>query len=232
MLARSSATAARPASSLVRPSAKRCPMLPEQSKMMATDCACGRSPRTVIRVSSRGEASHSIVREAEAAATGSPTTMRWPRYQAVMSRTAVRFNSMLRAASESSCQGASAAGDTTRTPVRRAGPGRAAPGETSVVSLCSSASGGPATDSESQSEATPRGTPGRAVRLALFRVGSTSRVEGKMSLLGVSSRVAKPFHCEATALISAARRLRSRSPKLMPLLRTISSADSSSTRAL
>ena len=200
--------------------------------MIDTDCACGRSPRTVIRVSSRGEASHSIVRAAAATATGSPTTMRWPRYQAVMSRTAVRFNSTPRAAAESSCQEASSGCGTTRTPVRLAGAGRATPGETSVVSRRSSASGGPPTDSESQSAARPDGTPGRAARLASFRVGSTSRDEGRMSRLGVSSRVAKPFHCEDTALICAARRSRSRSPKRMPLLRVISPADSSNTRAL
>ena len=127
MLLRSSATAALPASSRVRPSASRCPMLPEQSKTIATDCACGSSPRTVTRVASLGEAFHSVVREAAAAATGRPTTMRWPRYQVVRSRTAVRFNSMLRAAAGSSCQDVSWGGDATRTPVRLAKPRRAAP---------------------------------------------------------------------------------------------------------
>ena len=135
MPARSSATAALPASSRVRPSASRCPMLPEQSKTIATDCACGRSPRTVTRVASWAEASHSVVREAAAAATGRPTTMRWPRYQVVRSSTAVRLSSMLRAAVGSSCQVASWGGKDTGTPVRLAKPWRVVPGDPSTARL-------------------------------------------------------------------------------------------------
>ena len=68
-----------------------------------------------------------IVREAAAAATGTPTTMRCPRYQVVRPRTAVRFSSMLRAAVGSSCQNASWGGEDTGTPVRLAKPRRAVP---------------------------------------------------------------------------------------------------------